>query len=45
MSILLVLKQLRRFIWHDRIHAKAMYRMVIRTFGENIPNVFRFTSH
>ncbi|MCI8694939.1 MAG: hypothetical protein HFH91_19955 [Lachnospiraceae bacterium] len=35
-------KVLRRFIWHDRIHAKAMYRMAIRTFDGNIPNVFRF---
>ncbi len=35
-------KVLRRFIWHDRIHAKAMYRMALRTFGGGIPNVFRF---
>lgn len=36
-------KVLRRFIWHDRIHAKAMYRMAVRLFGENaVPNVFRF---
>ncbi|MDE6767593.1 MAG: hypothetical protein K2J35_05315, partial [Eubacterium sp.] len=28
-------KMLRRFLWHDRIHAKAMYRMAIKTFGEN----------
>lgn len=35
-------KVLRRFIWHDRIHAKAMYRMAIRTFDGNIPNVFHF---
>ncbi|MGB4609926.1 MAG: hypothetical protein WBH77_04800 [Saccharofermentanales bacterium] len=27
-------KVLRRFLWHDRIHAKAMYRMGIATFGE-----------
>lgn len=26
-------KLLRRFIWHDRIHARAMYRMAVRTFG------------
>lgn len=25
-------KVLRRFIWHDRIHAKAMYRMAKRVF-------------
>lgn len=35
-------KVLRRFIWHDRIHAKAMYRMAIKTFGEDVPNVFHF---
>lgn len=36
-------KVLRRFIWHDRIHAKAMYRMAVKTFGTNaIPNVFMF---
>ncbi|MBR7178756.1 MAG: hypothetical protein IKD27_04480 [Oscillospiraceae bacterium] len=26
-------KLLRRFIWHDRIHARAMVRMMKRTFG------------
>ena len=36
-------KVLRRFIWHDRIHAKAMYKMGIKTFGiEQIPNIFNF---
>lgn len=36
-------KVLRRFIWHDRIHARAMYRMARRTFGEDaVPNVFFF---
>ncbi len=36
-------KVLRRFIWHDRIHAKAMYRMAVKTFGhDSVPNVFRF---
>lgn len=35
-------KVLRRFIWHDRIHAKAMYRMAVKTFGDNIPNIFHF---
>lgn len=36
-------KVLRRFIWHDRIHGKAMYRMAIKTFGEDaVPDVFRF---
>jgi hypothetical protein len=37
-------KVLRRFLWHDRIHAKAMYKMGIKTFGLGaILNVFRFT--
>lgn len=36
-------KLLRRFLWHDRIHAKAMYRMAVKTFGPDaVPNVFRF---
>lgn len=36
-------KVLRRFIWHDRIHAKAMYKMARKTFGENsITNIFKF---
>ena len=35
-------KVLRRFIWHDRIHAKAMYRMAVRTFGGDIPDPFHF---
>lgn len=36
-------KVLRRFLWHDRIHAKAMYRMARKTFGENVvPNLFCF---
>ena len=36
-------KVLRRFIWHDRIHAKAMYRMGILTFGtDSIPDIFGF---
>ena len=34
-------KVLRRFIWHDRIHARAMYRMAKRTFGA-AQDVFRF---
>lgn len=38
-----VMKMLRRFIWHDRIHAKAMYRMALKTFGEgSVPNIFCF---
>ena len=39
-----VRKVLRRFIWHDRIHAKAMYRMGVSTFGADvIPDIFGFT--
>lgn len=38
-----VRKVLRRFIWHDRIHARAMYRMAARTFGKNaVRNPFQF---
>lgn len=36
-------KVLRRFIWHDRIHARAMYRMAIKVFGaEHVANPFCF---
>ena len=36
-------KVLRRFIGHDRIHARAMYRMAVKVFGaENVANPFRF---
>jgi len=36
-------KVLRRFLWHDRIHAKAMYRMAKRTFGQDaVEDVFGF---
>lgn len=36
-------KVLRRFIWHDRIHAKAMHRMAIKVFGaEHVVNPFCF---
>ena len=36
-------KVIRRFIWHDRIHARAMYRMAAKVFGgENIVNQFCF---
>lgn len=34
-------KVLRRFIWHDRIHARAMCRMAKKTFGK-YENIFRF---
>ncbi len=37
-------KVLRRFIWHDRIHARAMYRMAVQTFGKQAAeNPFGFT--
>lgn len=36
-------KVLRRFIWHDRIHAKAMYRMAVKMFDKSrIANPFFF---
>ena len=38
-----VRKVLRRFIWHDRIHAKAMWKMAKKTFeGVETENVFYF---
>lgn len=36
-------KLMRRFLWHDRIHAKAMWRMALRTFPASAANVFRFS--
>ena len=37
-------KMMRRFIWHDRIHAKAMYRMATKAFGnDGIANIFHFS--
>ena len=37
-------KMMRRFLWHDRIHAKAMYRMAVKTFGAaGTDNPFQFT--
>lgn len=37
-------KVMRRFLWHDRIHAKAMYRMAVKTFGIfGAENIFKFT--
>lgn len=36
-------KVLRRFIWHDRIHAKAMYRMSKNLLeNKTLPDVFHF---
>lgn len=38
-------KLIRRLIWHDRIHAKAMYRMACMTFGaECVDNPFFFSN-
>ena len=38
-----VRKVMRRFVWHDRIHAKAMYRMAVKTFGAfGVDNTFKF---
>jgi len=38
-------KVIRRFIWHDRIHAKAMWRMAKKTFSDvEIEDVFKFGS-
>lgn len=38
-----VRKVLRRFIWHDRIHAKAMWKMIKKTFvGDKVENIFWF---
>lgn len=39
-----VRKVLQRFVWHDRIHAKAMWRMGKKTFEEGIRDVFGFES-
>lgn len=36
-------KVMRRFIWHDRIHAQAMYRMAEAIWGKNaVANPFYF---
>lgn len=36
-------KVLRRFVWHDRIHGKAMWRMARKTFPElELKNIFCF---
>lgn len=36
-------KVCRRFVWHDRIHARAMYRMACKTFGaDTVLNIFCF---
>lgn len=36
-------KVMRRFLWHDRIHGKAMYRMAMKTFGAfGAENIFQF---
>ena len=35
-------KVLRRFLWHDRIHAKAMWRTAVALWGSEIKNPFYF---
>ncbi len=35
-------KVLRRFLWHDRIHAKAMWRTAVVLWGSEIKNPFYF---
>ena len=35
-------KVLRRFLWHDRIHAKAMWRTAKALWGEDVANPFYF---
>lgn len=35
-------KVLRRFLWHDRIHARAMYRRAKAVWGEVIADPFHF---
>lgn len=36
-------KVIRRFLWHDRIHAKAMYKRAKAAFGANsVPDIFCF---
>lgn len=35
-------KVLRRFLWHDRIHAKAMWRTAKALWGDDVANPFYF---
>lgn len=35
-------KVMRRFLWHDRIHARALYRRARAAWGGVIPDPFRF---
>lgn len=38
-----IAKVLRRFLWHDRIHARALYRFAVKTWGSDvIRNPFAF---
>ena len=37
-------KLLRRFLWHDRIHARAMFRRGRANWGEQIPDPFGFAA-
>lgn len=37
-------KVLRRFVWHDRIHARALYRFAVKKWGyDNICDAFNFS--
>jgi len=37
-------KVLRRFVWHDRIHARALYRFAVRKWGlDHICDAFNFS--
>lgn len=35
-------KALRRFLWHDRLHARAMYRRAVTKWGGQIADPFHF---
>jgi len=35
-------KVLRRFLWHDRIHARAMWRLAQKLGDSSVQNTFRF---
>ena len=35
-------KLLRRFLWHDRIHARAMWRMAAPLWGSAVADPFGF---
>ena len=35
-------KLMRRYLWHDRIHARALFRRTQTLWGSQIPDPFRF---